>query len=258
MNDSPTHSNEVQADWYASAFDALYPVVYAHRTVEAAAPEAAFALKALEITSRDVVLDLCCGNGRHMVHLVPHARRVIGLDYSPHLLCLARRSLGGKGLLLRGDMRSLPFPETFDVVTNFFTSFGYFMDEAENRSVARGIGRVLRPSGRFLVDYLNADYVEANLVPESQRESAGYRIHERRWIDSALRRVNKVMEVSRGGRMVSRSSESVRLYTVREMTNLLGSAGLEVTALHGDYDGTPVANTRPRVILVGRKPAGHG
>ena len=258
MNDGPAETEGVQADWYAHAFDALYPVVYAHRTVEAAAPEAAFALNALRVTPHDRVLDLCCGNGRHMVHLVRESPHVTGLDYSPDLLRLARRNLGDAGVLVRGDMRSLPYAEAFDVVTNFFTSFGYFVDECENLMVAQELGRVLRPGGRFLIDYLNAAHVEAHLVPSSERDSAGYQIRERRWIDTSLRRVNKVMEVSRDGELVSRNSESVRLYTVREMTALLASAGLEVASLSGDYDGDSVDDARPRVIIVGRKPVRHG
>jgi len=258
MQDGPAHSAGVEEDWYARAFDALYPVVYAHRTVEAAAPEAAFALDALRVSPQDRLLDLCCGNGRHLVHLARRAPHAAGLDYSPDLLRLARENLGGAVSLVRGDMRSLPFSAAFDVVTNFFTSFGYFLDEGENRMVAAELARVLRPGGRFLVDYLNADHVADTLAPASERESQGHVIRERRWIDTVLGRVNKTMEVSRDGAVISRSSESVRLYSERELVAMLASAGLEVTATHGNHDGDPVDASRPRVILVGRKPVEHG
>ena len=71
---SPDHT--VEKDWFAHAFDALYPVVYAHRTVESATAESAFAIEQLRLCNSCSVLDLCCGNGRHMVHLLKLAAHV--------------------------------------------------------------------------------------------------------------------------------------------------------------------------------------
>lgn len=253
-----TTSDTVERDWFAEAFDALYPIVYGHRTVEAAAPEAGFAVENLGMTAEDHVLDLCCGNGRHMVHLLAAAGTVTGLDYSPDLLGFARAQLGAAARLVRGDMRVIPFQNCFDVVTNFFTSFGYFVDEEENLSVARGIARALRPGGRFFMDYLNPVHVKAHLVPESERESGGYTIREHRWIDHAARRVNKRMEVFRQGQLVSETGESVRLYPEKELRDLLASAGLSVGEVYGDYDGRPAADDRPRLIVVGKRAPDRG
>jgi len=243
----------VEEDWYASAFDALYPVVYAHRTVEAAAPESAFAIQQLRLCDSCAVLDLCCGNGRHMKHLLRHTPRVIGLDYSPVLLGLAQRLLGGDGALLRGDMRAIPFNESFDAVANFFTSFGYFTNEAENLAVAEGIARALKPRGRFFMDYLNPVHVAANLEGESSRMAGDYEIIERRWLDNETCRVNKTMVVQLDGVEVNRSSESVRLYEQDELVALLDSAGLKVEAIYGDYEGSKVADNLPRQIVVGTR-----
>lgn len=243
----------VEKDWFAHAFDALYPVVYAHRTVESATAESAFAIEQLGLCKSCSVLDLCCGNGRHMVHLLKHTPHVVGLDYSPDLLGIARKQLGGTGLLLRGDMRSIPFTGAFDALANFFTSFGYFSDESENLAVAQGIARALKPGGRFFVDYLNPAYVRAHLDPESLRVSGEFEIHERRWIDHITNRVNKVTEVKRDGELINRSSESVRLYDRAELLALLDNAGLRMEALYGNYDGDPVREDTPRQIVVGTR-----
>lgn len=243
----------VEKDWFAHAFDALYPVVYAHRTVESATAESAFAIEQLRLCNSCSVLDLCCGNGRHMVHLLKHTPRVVGLDYSPDLLGMARRQLGASGQLVRGDMRAIPFEGAFDALANFFTSFGYFSDEAENLAVAQGIARALKPGGRFFVDYLNPAYVTTHLDPESLRVSGSYEIHERRWIDSANNRVNKCTEVRRGSVVLNRSSESVRLYDRPELLALMDRAGLRVEVLYGNYDGGPVRDDAPRQIVVGTR-----
>ena len=251
--DHTTPDVTIDGNWYATAFDALYPVIYANRTVEAATRESLFAIEQLRLCESCSVLDLCCGNGRHMKHLLAHTPRVVGLDYSPTLLGLAQRLLDGGGFLLRGDMRAIPFVGTFDAVANFFTSFGYFQEEMENLAVARGIARALKRDGRFFMDYLNPVHVVQTLVPETSRNAGGYTILEQRWIDSATQRVNKTMLVQKDGVEVSRSSESVRLYGRDELTALLGVAGLAVEAIYGDYDGCGPGDDKPRQIVVGTR-----
>ncbi len=253
LSETERLAGELDENWFASAFDALYPIIYAHRTVEAASAESAFAIAQLELTDTSSVLDLCCGNGRHMVHLLRHTPHVTGLDYSPDLLGFARTQLGASGRLLRGDMRAIPFEGAFDAVANFFTSFGYFQDYAENLSVAQGIARALKPTGRFFVDYLNPEYVRNHLDPESRRSAEDLEIREQRWVDEATQRVNKVTEVTRDGQHVSRSSESVRLYSPAELDALLDEAGLRVEARYGNYDGSPVSAAHPRQIIVGMR-----
>jgi SAM-dependent methyltransferase len=241
----------IRDDWYRDTFGAFYPVIYAHRTVEAAAPEARFAIERSRLTPRDHVLDLCCGNGRHMVHLLSVTPHVVGLDYSPHLLDHARKMIGPQGELVRADMRAIPFVDTFDVVVNFFTSFGYFFSPEENAAVVTGIARALKPGGRFFLDYINKNWAEQTLEPESERRQGPYRIHERRWIDDE--RVNKVTQVYEGDALVQELSESVRLYSLGELLTLLGEGGLRVEAVYGDHTGVPMDAFKPRMIAVGRK-----
>lgn len=254
---SPTKPNSLPApvehDWYAHAFDALYPTVYAHRTVEAATDESAFAIDQLRLCDDCSVLDLCCGNGRHMVHLLRHTPHVAGLDYSEALLGFAREQVGPDARLVRADMRAIPFENAFDAIANFFTSFGYFQEDVENRAVAGGIARALKPGGRFFVDYLNPEHVRKNLEPESERDAGDLKIFERRWIDEAEARINKITEVYRGAERVSQSSESVRLYAQSELQALLDGTGLVIEARFGDYDGAPVGPANPRQIIVGRR-----
>ncbi len=252
MCDTPEERAPVDRDWYATAFGALYPIVYAHRTVAAAAPEARFAMDQTGLDASARVLDLCCGNGRHLVHVLGRTPHATGFDYSPDLLTIARRNVDGRAGLVRGDMRAIPFDGAFDVVLNFFTSFGYFQDPEENMAVARGIARALKPGGRFFIDHVHAAHVEKTLVPHSVREQGEYVIADSRWIDEGLRRVNKCTRVSKGGRIVLSTTESVRLYAPEEMAGLLGAAGLELEQCFGDYDGAAMALGLPRMILVGR------
>lgn len=243
----------ISKNWYRHAFDVLYPVVYAHRTAEAARPEAEFAARALPLQAGDKVLDLACGNGRHMARLVSLGCRVTGLDYSAALLDLARTGLGAEAKLVRGDMRYLPFREAFDAVTNFFTSFGYFDVDSENVRAACSIANALKPGGSFLIDHANRRHVESTLVPHSLRHSGAYDIAEERWMDGARNRVNKVTTILLDGEVIARTEESVRLYNLEELTSLLREGGLRVRRAYGDFSGSHYDESQPRLIVTGYK-----
>lgn len=243
--------NQLPTDWYVHAFDRLYPIIYSHRSVEQAKHEAGFAARVLSLKPEDTVLDLCCGAARHLMHLRQISEHVVGLDYSRYLLQEAQKYLPFRVPLVRGNMREIPFACCFDVVCNFFTSFGYFMTDQENALVLAEIHRVLRPDGRFFIDYVNSEYVTESLIPESRRWIGGFEVVEARWIEDG--RVNKRINVYQNGTLYDTLTESVRLYNPEEFQNILETNGLQIKAVFGDYDGSPLSPERPRMIIVGRK-----
>jgi len=249
---SPT-KRPIAKDWFQESFDSLYPILYEHRTVEAARPESIFSIEQTQVGPEDSVLDLACGGGRHMAHLMKVSSQVVGLDYSPHLLSVAKETLGPDARLVRADMRHQPFENVFEVVVNYFTSFGYFQTPEENLAVVHGIAAALRPHGRFFIDYLNRVWAENNLQPETSRKIQDFEVRERRWIDQAHHRINKTTIVSKNGREVSDTGESVQLYTLEEFAALLSTGGLEIDRVFGNYDGVPMTDQQPRMILVGHK-----
>jgi len=243
----------IPENWYHESFDALYPIVYAHRTVEAARPETVFSIQQTGLGPGDYVLDLCCGSGRHIHHLLEVTPHVVGLDYSAHLLDMAVELLGTRARLVRADMCCQPFCEAFDVVMNYFTSFGYFPTLEANLGVLRGVARILRPGGRFFIDYLNRAWTERHLQEDSSRDVLGFEIREHRWIDSNTHRINKSTVVSKNGQKLSDAGESVQLFTQGEFESLLNKAGLHIDRLFGDYAGAAYGNDTPRMIAVGHK-----
>ena len=102
-----------EAPWYDVAFRAGYLHLYAHRTDERALAEVEFVTRHLSPMAGALVLDLCCGNGRHAAAMTARGAQVIGLDYSEDLLCHARtRNLSG-AKFLRADMMPLPLVELY-------------------------------------------------------------------------------------------------------------------------------------------------
>jgi len=80
-------------------------------------------LRLLGDVSGKSILDVGCGNGRHMVELAKRASVVVGIDLSKKLVEIARRKMRRQGLthkamLVVSDALFLPFRRaSFDVVT---------------------------------------------------------------------------------------------------------------------------------------------
>lgn len=93
------------------------------------------------------VLDLCCGQGTLTAMLIRSGARVVGLDFSPEMLALAKAVAPG-AVLQQGDAASLAFDDaSFDIVV---CNFG--MMHLPDQPTALGeICRVLRPEGKYLM-----------------------------------------------------------------------------------------------------------
>jgi 2-polyprenyl-3-methyl-5-hydroxy-6-metoxy-1,4-benzoquinol methylase len=88
------------------------------------------------------ILDIPCGFGRLHKYLREFGYEVWGIDYSEELIREAKKKFPEhKDFYIRCDMRDLrEVKEKFDVVLNWFTSFGYF-SEKENFKVLRNFHR---------------------------------------------------------------------------------------------------------------------
>jgi SAM-dependent methyltransferase len=234
-------------EWFEQWFGEEYHALYPHRDDEDARRAVELIRRVVPWGDGDRILDLGCGPGRHAAELERLGGQVIGFDLSRVMLRRARERTRAR--LVRGDMRALPFRDgSFVLAVNLFTSFGYFLDDAEHRLVVRHVTAALVPGGHFVLDYLNAEHVRRTL--KLGEKATGRDVLVTRRIDSANRFVIKEIELRDEGR---RFEERVRLFSADELTALLTDAGLRVAARFGDYDGGPTGPNAPRVILVGAR-----
>jgi SAM-dependent methyltransferase len=234
-------------EWFEQWFGEEYHVLYPHRDEEEARRAVALVKQAAPWAEGDWVLDLACGAGRHAAELERLGAHVVGFDLSPSML--RRAHAGVRGPLVRGDMRALPFrPGSFALAVNLFTSFGYFRDDKEHRLVMRQVVDSLRPGGRFVLDYLNADHVRRTLRKGTEEVDGGStEVRVRRRFSEEGKYVVKEIELGAENRSFQ---ERVRLFSPAELRGLLEKEGLRVDAVFGDYDGGPLGDRATRTILV--------
>ena len=128
------------------------------------------------------VLDLACGVGGFSFLLEDHGFEVIGVDSSEFMLAKAReyaRERASKVEFIKADAGSLPFDgESFDYVLFIGDSVVHF-SPTELNGVFREISRILKPSGRFIIHFLDL----RELLPKLMKEQV---IGEEYWISKIL------------------------------------------------------------------------
>lgn len=202
------------------------------------------------------ILDVPCGQGRHAHLLAEAGYDVDGLDYSPELIALAKARGTGHALrYTRGDMRTLPvrWRARFDAVINLFTSFGFFVDPADDARVIAEFAHVLRPGGALVWHGGSRDGVMARfLARDWWRTSDGTLIGHERSFDplSGVLSIRSSWEgpVARGER-----HHRIRLYTATRLAELCAAAGLVVTEAYDGWRDRPLRRGSSEMLLVARK-----
>lgn len=242
-------ANPGEKDWFEEWFGEDYLAVYPHRDSGEADRAVAFLQHALRGRRIDRVLDLACGAGRHSRALGRHWWTT-GFDLSEALLLVARRE-ANEGNYVRGDMRVLPFrPGAFSLVVNLFTSFGYFSEDADHRTVLNEIASVLPAGGVFVLDYLNAEQVVANLKPRDERRVKDIVVEQERSISADGKFVEK--RITLRGKNKS-FVERVRLFSRAQLESLLANAGFAVEKVFGAYEGEAWTPASQRTMLLSVK-----
>lgn len=198
------------------------------------------------------VLELGCGTGRVALPVARDGATVIGIDRSQSMLARARTRvrrarLGSRVKLIRGDIRQLPFPDrSFPLVIAPYGILQSLLEERLLAATLKDVYRVLARNGTFgveLVADLPAWEEYSNRVTfRSKRGPHGKPIQLIESVTQDRRRHITRFEqefVEGGGRSATRRKFSLafRTLNVPQMVQRLEKAGLQVSALLGDYQG---------------------
>ncbi|MEX0648645.1 MAG: methyltransferase domain-containing protein [Balneolaceae bacterium] len=240
-------------EWFSSP---LYEKLYASRNID----EAELLVNLIEteipkLTYQDI-LDLGCGRGRHSISLAEKGYKVTGIDLSEEAIRTARKNAVERGFpeidFRVRDMRN-PLPRKFDAVVNLFTTFGYFLEDEENRRVLTGVASMLPGGGIFVIDYLNDQVARKELVPEEAGDYEKLHYHIRRKIKNGM----IFKQITFNGDELKGSvqyEERVKLYNYKWFEQELTQRGFNIKKCYGDYTGSKFdEKTSRRLLLIAEK-----
>jgi SAM-dependent methyltransferase len=243
--------------WFAEIFDEDYLRTLPFLTPQATQSEAEFVVETMNLAPGAQVLDVGCGYGRHAMELAARGFHVVGLDLSTPLLVRGGEEAHRRGLTInfvRGDMRELDFENQFDAAYCLFSTFGYFDDET-NKKTLQNIARALKPQGKILVEILNRDYVIQDLPTRVWWEGDGCVVLEEVELNyfSSRIQVNRSV-VFDDGRQLEQEI-SVRGYSLHEVGKLMHAAGFRVLEVSGGYQmrGRFFGNQSRHIIVLAER-----
>ena len=212
------------------------------------------------------ILELCAGTARAAIPLAQAGHRVVGVDYAPDMLDIARQKRDSIGLtdkqltLLNRDVLKLGLHRRFDWVCIFFNTFLAFTTLQQQDRLLQSALKHLKPAGRFWLDIFHPDIaLIADPKLENQDPSTFfvpplgrtvlkthsiYRtgpqtervVFHYQWFDDMGRKKRESMDID------------ITFLFERELRLLLERNGLRIERLWGNYDGSPVKIDSPRLI----------
>jgi SAM-dependent methyltransferase len=234
--------------WYSSWFDTpYYHILYKDRNYREAQIFMDNLTHYLNLPEKAKVLDLACGKGRHAIYLNQLGYDVTGADLSENSIAEANKNANETLHFVVHDMR-VSYEEKFDAIFNLFTSFGYFEKEEDNLKTLIAIKESLSEYGFAVIDFMNAQQVIANLIPEETKEVDGIVFHIKRYeLDGFIIKEIDFEDKEEKFHFIER----VRTYTLDDFQNMMNETGIYLLDTFGDYKLKKFhKNTSERLIMI--------
>lgn len=245
--------------WFEEIFDEswlqLRPENDSHRSLR----EAEFLVNELGSKSGSV-LDVGCGQGRHLVPLAKAGYQVTGVDLSRPLLRRAwgqaqRERVRENVTLWHGDMRKIANARSaFDLVYCWESTFGYFEDRS-NFELLNSLKEVTKLGGTLVIEVLNRDWVLGELPRKFWWERNDLLVLEDVTFDLRRSRLMVERTIVDDNEDQWKQKYSLRLYSLHELSGMLALAGFEVVRVSGHIAsrGAYFATHSRSVIVTARR-----
>lgn len=226
-------SDQENKEWFELWFNSpFYPVLYNHRDETEAIFFLNHLVDHLQPNVEDKMLDLACGRGRHAIYLNKLGFDVTGVDLSEESIRDASRFASPSLHFYEHDMRRLLSTNTYEYVFNLFTSFGYFDRDHENQLVVKNMAMTLKPGGRLIIDFLNAEKLRKHGRTEESKLIQGVQFLITKEIRNG--RIIKNIDIEHGAKTYH-FEEKVSLLGPEEFEAYFQSAGLQIEHVFGNY-----------------------
>jgi SAM-dependent methyltransferase len=244
-------------DWYETFFHGVALDLWRKAvTPEMTSGEADAVARYLQVEPPARLLDVPCGNGRLAIELAARGYVTCGVDLAGEFIDEGKLSAETRGVevdLRQGDMRDLGELGAFDGAYCWGNSFGY-LDENGNLAFLFAAAAALSPGARLAIDF---GTLAETLLPNLKNYNAWYEAGDmilavKNGYDLYRSRLVTEYTFIRDG-LVEKRMGSQMVYTLRELKNLLTTAGFDHVEAFGHEDGKPLQLRGQRAVIVARK-----
>jgi len=219
--------------WFANWFDSpYYHILYKNRDEREAKVFIDKLIDYLQIPEGSKLIDIACGKGRHAKYFEQKGMDVVGVDLSLNSINTAKKDENKNLQFSVHDMRENYQEETFDVVTNLFTSFGYFEDNKDEQKAINAMASNLKEEGLLIIDFMNAKKVIDHLVLNEQKTIDGIQFEITRQVKDGY--ILKDIRITDGEEQ-QQFQEKVKAITLADYSEFITNAGLKIIDIFGNY-----------------------
>lgn len=236
----------------------------AHNVSEETAAKNAIIEKLLKEQQVKSVLDMTCGTGSQVFHLAERGYEVVGSDFSPALIKMARHKadkIGKNITFIDGDMRVLNVGK-FDAVITIFNAIGH-VTKADFEKTLQNIHANLKDGGVYIFDIFNLQAITDKIIDDFTMdiENVVNGVNIRNVQHSELDRQNGFLISNDHYTIVKEGDEpeihtnsfSLQIYTAEELQTMLARNGFE-TVHQYDMEGNDfIADQSLNILTVARK-----
>jgi ubiquinone/menaquinone biosynthesis C-methylase UbiE len=219
--------------WFANWFDSpYYHTLYKNRDEKEAQVFIDNLIDYLQINKGSKLIDIACGKGRHAKYFNKKGMDVVGVDLSQNSINTAKKDENKNLQFLVHDMRENYQKDAFDVVTNLFTSFGYFENNKDEQKAINAMANNLKKEGILIIDFMNTKKVIANLVLNEQKTINNIQFDITRQVKDGF--IIKDIRIT-DGKEEQQFQEKVKAITLADYSEFITNAGLKIIDIFGNY-----------------------
>lgn len=221
------------SNWYADWFDShYYHILYKNRDEKEAEFFIDNLISHLQIPQKSKLLDVACGKGRHAIYFNKKGMDVVGIDLSTNSINTAKRDTNKMLQFVVHDMRNKFRNNEFDIVTNLFTSFGYFEKYKDEQDTIDAMALSLKKGGKLIIDFMNVKKVMLNLIKSEKKTIDGINFNIIRKIENN----NIIKDIKFSDNNIKyHFQEKVKALTLDDMNTFILNAGLKIINIFGNY-----------------------
>jgi SAM-dependent methyltransferase len=188
--------------------------------------------------ARGPVLEVACGTGRIMLHLLSQKIDIVGIDLSPGMLGVLRKKAEAQGLkpdVQVADMTDFDLSRRFKLIIVPYRSFLHLKDESQRRKAINRFHDHLLPGGRLILHTYNPSKEEMEMTGGyhayeseevgSRDDPQRYRVDWQLMYDPRHRAGNYriILKPEKGG--AEEFEMTIYYVPAKEMQEMLSSAG---------------------------------
>lgn len=237
--------------WFKTWFNSpYYHILYKNRSQEEADAFVKTCINHFQFKPNQTLLDVACGKGRHARAFAESGLDVTGIDLSEESILYARQFETEQLHFHIHDMRRTFRVNYYDIVTNMFTSFGYFKKSHEHQLAARSMAQALKPKGVYLMDFVNQepvfDAVRSHQPETVLLDGITFLIQKELDGDQIIKRIQVI-----DGNRREEFTETLTSFSYDAMKQLFTQEGLHLMNQFGNYALSDYdRQLSPRMILL--------